>query len=295
MQNMSEKVKNKKRFTKLRYKYRLVLMDEENFEHRLSFRLSRLNVFTIFTLLSLFWIAIMIYIIAFTSLREYIPGYTDSSIKPQIYQLNQTLDSLENRLYQNDLYIENIKQILQGGDVNEETSAKNIKVSDYKNIKNTKSVDDSLLRQELENMGKYNIYYHEAEDIYDVSFSKGPKVFFAPISGIITNEFNSSNKHYGIDIVAKRNDAVKAIDNGIVILAEWTINTGNIIAIQHSGNMVSIYKHNSALLKKTGEYVNAGELIAIIGNSGEQSTGPHLHFELWVDGSAVDPMKYISF
>lgn len=292
---MSEKVKNKKRFTKLRYKYRLVLMNEENFEHRLSFRLSRLNAFSILALISVFWIAIIIYALAFTSLREYIPGYTDTSIKPQIYLLNQTLDSLETRLYENNLYIKNIKQILSGEDFSESSTSNEHQATDYNNITNEKSIDDSLLRLELENMGKYNIYYHETEDIYNVSFSKGPKVFFAPITGIITNTFNSTANHFGIDIVAKRNDAVKSIDDGVVILAEWTINTGHIMAIQHSGNMISVYKHNSSLLKKSGEYVNAGDLISIIGNSGEQSTGPHLHFELWVDGSAVDPMKYISF
>jgi len=292
---MSEKVKNKKRFTKLRYKYRLVLMNEENFEHRLSFRLSRLNAFSILALISVFWIAVIIYALAFTSLREYIPGYTDTSIKPQIYLLNHTLDSLETRLYENDLYINNIKQILKGEDFSENNISNENPIGDYNNITNDKSIDDSLLRLELENMGKYNIYYHETEDIYNVSFSKGPKVFFAPITGIITNSFNPTTNHFGIDIVAKRNDAVKSIDDGVVILAEWTINTGHIIAIQHSGNMISIYKHNSSLLKKSGEYVNAGDLISIIGNSGEQSTGPHLHFELWLDGSAVDPLKYISF
>lgn len=292
---MAEKPKNKKRFTKLRYKYRLVLMNEENFEHRLSFRLSRLNVFSIITLISVFWIAIMVFVLAFTSLREYIPGYTNSSIQPQIYQLNYTLDSLENRLYQNNIYIANIKQILSGQEMNTSDSSESTSTSDYNNITNLKTKEDSLLRLDIENMGEYNIYYHETEDIYNTSFNEGPKVFFAPITGIITNEFNSNSNHFGIDIVAKRNDAVKSIDNGIVILSEWSINTGHIIAIQHSGNMVSIYKHNSSLLKKSGEYVNAGDLIAIIGNSGEQSTGPHLHFELWKDGSAVDPLKYISF
>lgn len=270
-------------------------MDEENFEHRLSFRLSRLNAYSILAFISLFWIGIMIYFMAFTSLREYIPGYTDTSIQPEIYILNQKLDSLENKIVENDHYIDNIKLILRGESIEEDTIPEQRPTVNYQNIKNEKSEDDSLLRQELENMGKYNIYYHETDDIYDISFSTGPKVYFTPLSGIITNEFNPTASHFGIDIVAKRNDAVKAIDNGVVVLAEWTINTGNIIAIQHSGNMVSVYKHNSSLLKKEGDYVNAGELIAIIGNTGEQSTGPHLHFELWLDGSAVDPLKYISF
>lgn len=292
---MAEKVKNKKRFTKLRYKYRLVLINEESFEQRLSFRLSRLHVYLILTGISLFWITATVYLLAFTSLREYIPGYTDPSLRQQIYTMEVALDSLENKLYTNDLYLSNIRRVLSGEEIADLDSTSISQNSDFKNITNEHSVEDSLLRSELENMDKYNIYYYESEDIYNVSFSKGPKVYFSPLSGIITNPYDSHNNHFGIDIVAKRNDAIKVIDDGIVIFAEWTINTGYVIAVQHSGNMVSIYKHNSSLLKKTGEYVKAGDLISIIGNTGDQSSGPHLHFELWVDGSSVNPLDFISF
>lgn len=292
---MAEKEKNKKRFTKLRHKYRLVLINEESFEQRLSFRLSRLNVYFTILLLSLFWIGLMTYLIAFTSLREYIPGYTDPGLRQEIYHLESSLDSLEQKLYANHLYITNIRKILKGEDIADESNNSSGKKIDIENIKNIRTEEDSLLRAELENMGRYNIYYHESEDVYNESFSKGPKVYFAPLSGVITNHFNAHNSHFGIDIVAKRNDAIKAIDNGVIILAEWTINTGYVIMIQHSGNLISVYKHNSSLLKKAGEYVKAGDLISIIGNSGEQSSGPHLHFELWLDGSAVDPINYISF
>lgn len=292
---MAEIVKNKKRFTKLRYKYRLVLINEESFEQRLSFRLSRLHVYLILTGISIFWIVAMVYLLAFTSLREYIPGYTDPKLRQQIYTMEVTLDSLENKLFTNDLYLSNIRRVLSGEDIDEIDSTDFISTSEFQNITNDHSLADSLLRDELENMDKYNIYYYESEDIYKVRFSKGPRVYFSPLSGIITNQYNSQNSHFGIDIVAKRNDAIKAIDDGIVIFAEWTINTGYVIALQHSGNMISIYKHNSSLLKKTGEYVKAGELISIVGNSGEQSSGPHLHFELWVDGASVNPLDFISF
>jgi len=144
-------------------------------------------------------------------------------------------------------------------------------------------------------MEQYNIYYHETEEVYNEQFSRGAKVYFAPISGVITNQFDPNNGHFGIDIVSKRNEAIKSIDDGMVIFAEWTINTGYVMMIQHSANIVSVYKHNSSLLKKEGEYIKAGDLIAIIGNTGEQTSGPHLHFELWVDGSAVNPTDYISF
>lgn len=291
---MSENSKSKKKFGKLRNKYRFVLINEESFEERFSFRLSRLNVFSLFAALSLFWVSIMVYLIAFTSLREYIPGYTDPELKPKIYQLNLALDSLENQLYYNEQYINNIRRLLRGEDLIEGDSSNIEGVHDYGNITNDKSREDSLLRFELEKQGEFNIYYYEAEDVYAESFNKGPKVYFSPLSGIITNKYDADNNHFGIDIVAKRNDAIKAIDNGIVVLAEWTINTGYVIVLQHTGNVISVYKHNSALLKHPGEYVKAGELISIIGNTGEQSTGQHLHFELWVNGSAVDPLAYIS-
>jgi len=292
---MSENVKNKKRFTKLRHKYRLVLINEDSFEQRLSFRLSRLNVYFALLLISFFWIGLMIYLLGFTSIREYIPGYTDPGLRQKIYKLELSLDSVENRIRANDKYVNNIRSILNGDDLTENESAIIEPSSDMSHITNNRSLEDSLLRLELENQGKYNIYYHEAEEVYDVNFSKGPKVYFSPLSGVITNQFDANSNHFGIDIVAKRNDAIKAIDDGVVILAEWTLNTGYVLMIQHSRNMISVYKHNSSLLKKTGEYVKAGDLISIIGNSGEQSSGPHLHFELWVDGSAVNPLNFIAF
>ena len=292
---MAENIKNKKRFTKLRHKYRLVLINEESFEQRLSFRLSRLNVYFAFIMISFFWVGLMIYLMGFTSIREYIPGYTDPALRQEIYQLELSLDSVENNIRANNAYVTNIRSILNGDDLSENENFNIEQSEDMSHITNDKSVDDSLLRLELENMGKYNIYYHEAEEVYNEGFSKGPKVYFSPLSGVITNQFDSHNSHFGIDIVAKRNDAIKAIDDGVVILAEWTLNTGYVIMIQHSRNMISVYKHNSSLLKKAGEYVKAGELISIIGNSGEQSSGPHLHFELWADGSAVNPLNFISF
>lgn len=292
---MSENAKNKKRFTKLRHKYRLVLINEDSFEQKLSFRLSRLNVYFALILISLFWIGLLVYLMGFTSIREYIPGYTDPGLRQKIYQLELSLDSIENRLRANDSYVHNIRSILKGDDLLEEETSSIKQSAENNDITNHRSSEDSLLRLELESMDKYNIYYHESEEVYNEEFSAGPKVYFSPLAGVITNQFDANSNHFGIDIVAKRNDAIKAIDDGVVILAEWTLNTGYVLMIQHSRNMISVYKHNSSLLKKTGEYVKAGDLISIIGNSGEQSSGPHLHFELWVDGSAVNPLNFISF
>jgi murein DD-endopeptidase MepM/ murein hydrolase activator NlpD len=119
--------------------------------------------------------------------------------------------------------------------------------------------------------------------------------FFTPIQGIISNGYNPANRHFGIDIVSKMNEAVKSVLDGTVILSAWTLQTGNIIAVQHQSNIISVYKHNSVLLKKEGDNVKAGDPIAIVGESGEMQTGPHLHFELWYNGNPVNPREYISF
>lgn len=293
--SMAKEKKERKRFNKLRHKYKLVLINEDNFEQRFSLRLSRLNVYFTILLLSLFWITLMIYLLAFTNLREYIPGYTDPGLRQEVYKLEMNLDSLYQRLETNNLYVNNIRKVLNGEDFNDQDSNALSLNESTEYITNDRSIEDSLLRLELENQEKFNIYYHESEDVYDEQFSRGPRVFFSPLVGVITNQFDANSGHFGIDIVAKRNDAIKSIDDGMVILAEWTLNTGYVIMIQHSSNMISVYKHNSSLLKKVGDYIKAGDLIAIIGNTGEQTSGPHLHFELWVNGSSVNPLDYISF
>ena len=292
-----EKQKDKKRLQKLRYKYRLVLMNEDNFEQKISLRLSQLNVIGIVSIFSLFWMAVMIYLMAFTPLREYIPGYTDPTLASQVYKMELALDSLEHRYTLQTKYMSNIRRILRGEDFEENEDIGQQEVYDYSGIENTISVDDSILRAEVESQSAYNLYFHDAQAAdYERSIAnKGPMVFFKPINGIITNHFNAAIKHFAVDLVSERNDAVKSVYDGIVIMADWTVNTGYVIAIQHPNNFISVYKHNSALLKQQGDIVRSGDPIAIIGDSGEQSSGPHLHFELWANGSPVNPLDYISF
>ncbi|MCD6178804.1 MAG: M23 family metallopeptidase [Bacteroidales bacterium] len=292
-----EKHKDKKRLEKLRYKYRLVLMNEDNFEQKISLRLSQLNVIGIVSVFSLFWIGIMIYILAFTSVREYIPGYTDPHLASQVYKMELALDSLEHRYTLQNRYMSNIQRILRGEDFGNNENQGQPEIYDYSNIKNTTSVEDSILRAEVESQSAYNLYFYDAQAVdYDRNITdKGLMVFFKPINGIITNHFNAALKHFAIDLVSERNDAVKSVYDGIVIFSDWTINTGYVIAIQHPNNFISVYKHNSALLKQQGDIVKSGDPIAIIGDSGEQSSGPHLHFELWANGSPVNPLDYISF
>ncbi len=269
-------------------------MNDETFEEKLSFRLSRFNVFVFFGTLAIFLIVATTYIIAFTPLREYIPGYADFNTRQILRELNHKADSLELELKRKDLYIHNIQNIISGREIVEElpdTIKKKVDEAAPKELQRSK--EDSLLRREIEAQAQYTYWIDEEPRSYHSDIYQ--YFFFPPLKGIITNYFNPSENHYGVDIVAGPKEAIKATLDGTVIFASWTIDTGYTIAVQHSNNLLSVYKHNSALLKTTGSFVRAGEAIAIIGESGYLSTGTHLHFELWYNGNPVNPVDYIVF
>jgi murein DD-endopeptidase MepM/ murein hydrolase activator NlpD len=292
-----KKDKKKKSFmSRLRNKYRLVIMNDETLEERLTFRLSRLNVFVVLGTLTIILIILTSILIAFTPLREYIPGYTNVGLQKKLYEMQIKTDSIEKGLKKRDIFIQNMKDVMNGKDLSTDVPLTKDTLHKYNNIKLKKSPEDSLLRAEMENQGKYNLYrFENSENIRQKNQSIGKVLFFVPLKGVITNEFNPSQNHYGVDIVSKQNEAIKCVLDGTVILSNWTLETGYTIAIQHQQNIVSVYKHNSALLKKEGDFVKAGDPIAIIGQTGELTTGPHLHFELWSDGNPVNPKDYINF
>ncbi len=271
-------------------------MNDETLEERFTFRLSRLNVFIALGTLTILLIFLTTILIAFTPLKEYIPGYTNVGLQKKLYELQLKTDSIEKDLAKKDKFIQNLRDIINGKDLTEDIPLVKDTSSRYKNIKVKRSEDDSLLRMQVESQSKYHLYKMETVEASNLKKSSiGGLLFFVPLKGIITNEYNTLNQHYGVDIVAKENEAIKSVLDGTVILTNWTLETGYVIAVQHSYNIVSIYKHNSAILKKTGDLVKAGEPIAIIGNTGELASGPHLHFELWNNGSPVNPKDYITF
>lgn len=291
----AKKRSNRKWFYRLRDKYRLVIMNNETYEERLSFRLSRLNVFLLVVSISIVLITLTIFIIAFTPIREYIPGYLDVNIPGQLYRLEQRTDSLEKALKSKDIYLTNLRNIIEGKEIVDSIPQQTESGINYDSITLKTSPEDSMLRAEYDQMTRYNLFFHESEALYDERLPLSEIIFFTPVEGIIINKFNLADKHYGVDIAAKKGSIIKAVYEGTVILADWTTETGHTITIQHAGNYISVYKHNSTLLKKTGSFVKAGDPIAVIGNSGELSSGPHLHFELWHNGTPVDPLEYISF
>lgn len=288
---MAKKTKKRKEIKrKLLHKYRLVILNESTFEEKISFKLSRLNVFVTGTLCIIALIGLTTLLIAFTPLREYIPGYSSTKLKRQATVLTYKTDSLVRRLNYTNRYLDNIRKVLRGDIENNEVSRDSLFGKfklDPSTVDLTPIKQDSLLRAEVALEDKYNLF---EQNTTNTDF-----ILFPPISGIISQEYDANAKHYAVDVVAPKDSPVKAIANGMVIFAEWTADTGYVIIIEHKDGLLSIYKHNGSLNKKQGEVVRAGEVIASVGNTGELTTGPHLHFEIWNNGAPVNPSDFIDF
>ncbi|KJD36745.1 peptidase M23 [Tamlana sedimentorum] len=286
----TKKKKPKKIKKKLLDKYRLLVLNEVTFEERLSFKLTRLNVFVLGSIISVFLIALTYLIIAFTPLREYIPGYSSTALKKKATELNYKTDSLQQVIAINETYYASIKKVLKGDisaeDFNKDSIVEAIKI-EASEVDLNPSIEDSLLREKVDKEDKYNLF--------ESAISATNFVLFPPVNGTISSHYNAKEKHYAVDVVVAKDTPVKATADGIVIFAEWTANTGYVIILEHSHGLISIYKHNGSLTKSQGDLVKAGEVIATSGNTGELSTGPHLHFELWNDGYPINPTNFIDF
>ncbi|MFK5957613.1 MAG: M23 family metallopeptidase [Lutibacter sp.] len=288
---MAKKPQNKGKFRqKLIHKYRLVVLNEDTFEEKLSFKLTRLNVFILGSVFSIVLIVGTIFLIAFTPLREYIPGYSSIQLKKDATKLVYKADSLQQVLEVNNLYIQKVRALLTG-EISEVLFDKDSVLQAVQYDKDTINLEPSQVdlefRQEIESTDRYSIFDEATKDV-DI-------VFFAPVVGTISNGYNLEKKHFAVDIAVEMGTPVKSVADGTVIFAEWTAETGNVIIVKHASGFISIYKHNSALHKHQGDLVKSGEVIASAGNSGEYTTGPHLHFELWNEGYPVDPTNYIDF
>lgn len=277
---------------KLKDRYRLLLINDSTFEERFSMRLNRLNVLLLAVFAFAVYGAFVTATIVFTPLKRFIPGYADQETKRNAYRSLILADSLELKLRQRDLYIENLRLVLSGEAKADSTTLFAPLLTKPGAEDMLPSEADSLLRARIAkeeaytlNEGRATADRRELAGIY----------FFPPLRGIVTSTFDRRQNHFGLDIVAEADAAVKACLAGTVTLASWTTDAGHVLHVQHAHDLVSIYKHNSVLLRKVGDKVKAGEAIAIVGNSGELTTGPHLHFELWLNGEAVDPQAYMVF
>jgi murein DD-endopeptidase MepM/ murein hydrolase activator NlpD len=283
--------KKRKIIQKLRHQYRLVVMNDDTFEEKFSLRLTPLGLFILLGSVTIVMTVFVTSLIAFTPLREYIPGYADAGVRRNLIKVSLKSDSLEQALTAQNAFLANIENVLQGKTKTDTSQNKPDKSKEYAKLKMDASANEKDFRKNIEEQDKYSLAYESAGNKNAISnFS-----FFTPLKGILSSSFKAGDQHYGVDIVGPENEAIKTTLDGTVILATWSSETGYTITVQHSNNLISVYKHNSVLLKKIGDYVKAGDPIAIIGNSGEQTTGPHLHFELWYNGNPIDPQDYMVF
>jgi murein DD-endopeptidase MepM/ murein hydrolase activator NlpD len=285
--------KDEKKKNNWRDKYRFSVINDHTFEEVWKIRLTRYNAFLLITFLIVFIIGATTSLISFTNLREFIPGYPDVNMRRNILISAIRLDSLDRELALRDKYFANLNSIISGNQPAESFDRKDT-TKNYKAINFSTPPEDSVLRARIENEERYNLTLGPGT-VESVSNLAGLH-FFPPVKGIISGRYEISTKHFGTDIVTKPKAIVSAALDGTVIFTGWTMETGFVIEVQHNNNIVSVYKHNSSLLKETGDLVRAGEAISVVGDSGELYTsGPHLHFEIWYKGSALDPEKHILF
>lgn len=279
--------------------YRLVVMNDETFEEVSSTRLSLLNIYVLLSSVLVIMAILVWLMIAFTPLRKYVPGYGDVMQDQEVRDLYRQVEDLEAELVTHRKYSENFRRILVGDVVTEDDVPKiDPEMMDASTIDTTAelSEEEMELRNELtlEEVG----VKAKAPRTTNLSPKDTPleRLFFSsPVSGEISAGFMPDKEHFGVDVLAPKNTPIKAAMDGYVFLSDWTLETGNTIGIQHSSNLITFYKHNSVLLKEVGSYVKAGEAVAVIGNTGTMSNGPHLHFELWYKGKPIDPTEYIDF
>ncbi|MDR1672625.1 MAG: M23 family metallopeptidase [Bacteroidales bacterium] len=291
---MPKQLKNKRRkfFRKLKHTYRLVFFNDNNFEEVWHVRFTLINVLSTIGTVFILLVAGSIALVMFTPMREWVPGYPTQAMRNQLMENLLRLDSLEYEMQIRDSYFRTVNAIVLGREP--EMTIPDADVSSgYTHITFTRSEEDSLLRLRVEEEEQFNFMTHPSDFQEETSILKTH--FFKPVEGIVTGKFNIKSNHFGTDLAAHPNEVVKSILDGTVIMSVWTVETGYVIEVQHASNLLSIYKHNASLLKSVGDRVKAGDAIAIIGNSGELTTGPHLHLEIWNNGKPVNPEDYIVF
>ena len=287
---MKNKKQKKNSINKLTRSYKVVVSSEDTFEERLSFSTNKFNVFLVLSLYSIILIAFTISVVFFTQIREMVPGYSSSDLLTQAIYLTKKTDSLEKELELNNTFYKSIENVLSG-------KTEQIIYKDTLALSNEKenidfqavltNAEDSILRKYVEQEDKFNLTKNE--------LVIENKMFVSPVKGQITQKFDPLNNHFALDILVDTGTPVKSILEGKVIFSEWSVDTGHVLIIDHGDDIISVYKHNSKVLKTQNNFVKAGEVIAYSGNQGTLSTGPHLHFELWKNGTPINPEPLFNF
>ena len=260
----------KKISTRIKNRYRLIIRQDENLEERVSLVLTPLNTLLVLSALAVLFGTVIILLLSYTPMANILPSTAENFTHKERLDLLRKVDSLESLSRQRDFQAQRLNEILQGVDIEdglEEGQTSNVQSQ-------TPAVATSG-----SNLDPVRVNY----------------TFYPPIKGVISDTFNLDRQHFAVDIAAKKNEVVKACQKGTIIFSAWNPEGGYTLVIQHGNDFLSVYKHNAVLLKKEGNFVNAGDAIALVGSTGELSSGPHLHFELWNRGIALNPSNYISF
>lgn len=286
--------KTRKWLERLRTKYKLVLMHDKTFEVQASLRLSPLNVIILSSTLFVV-IGFLVYLaIVFTPLKNLVVGYSEVSTTRQIAENNKITDSMLTALRSYEVYFANLQKRLNG-EIDTLPPIDSLSKQDYSDIKVGEASEiDKAMREQVAREDLFNLSLADPRDATGEQNLKSLH-FFPPVKGTVTASFQTREGHYGIDVVAPENTPIKACLDGTVINSYWNLESGNVIIIRHDHGLISIYKHNSQILKRQGNIIRAGDVIAIIGNTGEMSTGPHLHFELWHEKTPLNPKDFINF
>ena len=287
---MKNKKQNKSFLKRIFNDYKVVISSEDTFEEKFSFKANKINALIIMLVYSIILISFTISIVFFTQLREMVPGYSSTDLLNRAIYLTKKTDSLEQQIALNNKFYKSIEDVLSGNieefvPRDELLLDSSLTNSDFVTV--SPNSQDSILRKYVENEDKFNLTNNEL--IIE------NKMFFSPIKGEITQSFNFNENHFAIDIAADIGTPVKSVLDGKIIFSEWSLETGYVVVIDHGENIISVYKHNSKILKEQNDFVQAGEVIAYSGNQGNLSTGPHLHFELWKNGTPIDPEPLLNF
>ncbi len=288
-------IKNKKTLLqKLRYKYRLIILNEDTFEQKTSLRLSRMNLYALGSVFFLFVVIIVTAVIAFTPLKYYMPGVGSVDVRTQLVEVEMLTDSIQRQLDKRNLWLVNFQKALSGDLDSTFYVSDSLSTADYNNV-NIDEIgeDEQAFRVEM----KDEVFLASEQILTTPSADKSvvyyPLNFMTPTEGTVVGDYSYLDGHFGIDIAGEEKENIRAVESGVVLSADWNPNTGHVIGVQHKNNTISFYKHNAVLLKKVGSFVKRGEVIALMGNSGHLTDGPHLHFELWQDGKAINPLDYM--
>ncbi len=284
--------KKKKLVHKLKSKYRLVIMRETSFEEVWQMKLSRMNVINALAISITVYTIIVIMLVIYTPLKQLVPGYPKAEMTRNIRMNALRVDSLDYQMALKDQFIENLITIINGGQPKTHSTDETTAKISTREISDSRSSEDSLLRIDVEKAQRFNVSPQSGNT---ENRNLNQLYFFPPVRGLVMAHFDNAGRHYGVDIATASNQGIKAVLDGTVVFSDFTTETGFTLQLQHDNNLVSVYKHNKELFKKVGDRVKAGEVVATVGNTGELTTGPHLHFELWHLGKPLNPEHFIAF